>query len=84
MKCYAQINENNICIGISQLAGEVVQDNMIEIPTVDMSYLWKKHENGSWSNETYEPESTAPITEFTSMKNQIDALNIAMANIMGV
>lgn len=76
MKFYAQLNENNICIGISQLSGEVIQDNMIEIPAADNSYLWKKYENGVWSAGTFEPQSTAPITEFEALK----AENVALRN----
>lgn len=55
MKFYAQLNENSICIGISQLSGEVIQDDMIEISTNDDSYMWKKYENGVWSDGTFEP-----------------------------
>lgn len=84
MKCYAQLNENNICIGVSQLSGEVIQGNMIELPSISMDYMWKKYENNQWSTEKFEPVSTAPIDDFISVKNQIDALNVAMANIMGV
>lgn len=76
MKFYAQLNENKVCIGISQLSGEVIQDNMIEIPSADAGCLWKKYENGAWSTGTFEPQSTAPITEFEAVK----AENIALRN----
>lgn len=76
MKFYAQLNENNICIGISQLSGEVIQENMIEIPSFDNVHLWKKYENGAWSEGTFEPQSTAPITEFETLK----AENVALRN----
>lgn len=76
MKFYAQLNENNICIGISQLSGEVIQSNMIEIQSADNSYLWRKYENSTWSNEKFEPQSTAPITEFEALK----AENVALRN----
>jgi hypothetical protein len=84
MNIYAQLNENKICTGISELSGEVIQENMIEIPSFSDSYMWKKYENSQWSTEKFEPISTAPIDEFASMKNQIDSLNIAMANMIGV
>lgn len=68
MKFYAQLNENKVCIGISQLSGEVIQDDLIEIPSADTGYLWKKFENDTWNTGTFEPESTAPITEFEALK----------------
>ena len=68
MKFYATLNENKICIGISQLSGEVIQDDMIEIPSFSDTYMWKKHECGIWSVGTFEPISTAPIDEFEQLK----------------
>lgn len=68
MKIYAQLNENQICVGISQLSGEVNADNMVEIESFNESYLWKKYKNGEWSAEKYEPVSTAPIDEFEALK----------------
>lgn len=76
MKFYAQLNENNICIGISQLSGEVIQDDMIEIQSFDNDKIWRKYENKVWSTEKFEPQSTAPITEFEALK----AENIALRN----
>ncbi|MBU3098756.1 MULTISPECIES: hypothetical protein [Clostridium] len=68
MKFYATLNENKICTGISQLSGEVIQDDMIEITSADASYMWKKYENGKWSVGTFEPISTAPVEEFETLK----------------
>lgn len=76
MKFYAQLNENKVCIGISQLSGEVIQENLIELQSADAGYLWKKFENGAWSTGTFEPQSTAPITEFEALK----AENVALRN----
>ncbi|MBC3901423.1 hypothetical protein GH811_17625 [Acetobacterium malicum] len=80
MKIYAQLNENKICTGISQLSGEVIQADMIEIPSADNSYLWKKYENGVWSTGTFEPQSTAPITEFEALKVENVALRNDLSN----
>lgn len=80
MKFYAQLNENKICIGISQLSGEVIQADMIEITTADSTLLWKKFENGAWSNETFEPQSTAPISEFEELKVKNTALQTDLTN----
>jgi hypothetical protein len=69
-KFYAQLNESDICIGISQLSGVVSQLNMIEIPVLDSGYIWRKYENGQWSEEKYEPQTIAPLTEFEDLKEQ--------------
>ena len=57
MKIYAQLNENNICVGISQLNGEVNAENMVEIGSFDESYVWKKYENGEWLKESNQPQT---------------------------
>lgn len=74
MKTYAQINGNNICIGISQLSGGVKAKDMIEVPDMDTDYIWRKYEKGTWSAEKYEPVSTAPIDEFQALKAAVDQL----------
>lgn len=79
MKYYAQLNENNICTGISQLSGEINQLNMVEIPSVDMSYMWKKYDSATgWSIETYEPQSTAPLAEFEQLKTDLQVTQTAV------
>lgn len=45
---YAQLDNNNVCIGISQLSGEVQKDNMLQIENYDVTILGKKYENGKW------------------------------------
>lgn len=72
MKFYAQLNENKICIGISQLIREVIQSDMIEIDCMDHDKLWKKYENNIWSNEKYEPQSTAPLSDFEQLKTDLE------------
>lgn len=85
MKFYAQLNENKICIGVSQLSGEVIQDNMIEIQSFDNDKLWRKYENKAWSTEKFEPQSTAPISEFEQLKVEQQVLSDTVAEIlMGV
>lgn len=84
MKFYAQLNENKICIGISQLSGEVIQDNMIELPSFDSSYMWKKYDNSSWSTGTFEPVSTAPIDEFTQLKQSVQSAQDAINMLLGL
>ena len=47
---YAELNENNVCIGISQLAGEVEQPNMIPLTESEFTpeLLGKKYNDGIW------------------------------------
>lgn len=45
---YAQLNEENICVGISQLSGEVQSKNMLKIESYDITILGKKYEDDNW------------------------------------
>lgn len=45
---YAQLDSTNVCIGISQLSGEVQSEDMIKIDSYDTSFLGKKYNNGLW------------------------------------
>jgi hypothetical protein len=58
---YAQLNENNICIGISQLIFKEEKPNLIELETVDQDKMYRKFENGRWSSEKFEPKEE-PMT----------------------
>ena len=61
---YAQLDEDNICIGLSQLSGEVDSPDMIELSEADFSggnILGCRYENGEWieiPHEPYVPEKT--------------------------
>ena len=56
---YAQIDENNICIAVSDLSGKVTADNMLRLDTYDTSLLGKKYNNGVWEEVPKpEPEPT--------------------------
>ena len=56
---YAQIDENNICIGVSQLSGEVSLPSMILLDVQDVSLLGKRYNNVAWE-EVAQPEPSAP------------------------
>lgn len=45
---YAQLNEENICVGVSQLSGEIDVHNMIKLENYDSTILGKKYEKGVW------------------------------------
>ena len=49
MTYYAQINEENIVVGISQLWGDVEHPNMIEIDSYDVTLLGKLYTNGEFT-----------------------------------
>lgn len=56
---YAQIDENNICIAVSDLSGKVTADNMLRLETYDTSLLGKKYNNSVWEEVPKpEPEPT--------------------------
>ena len=57
---YAQLNEENICIGISQLSGKVAAENMIELASYDTSILGKKYVDGKWEDVEHPEEEAEP------------------------
>lgn len=72
---YVELNENNICIGVKVVSGEINLSNHIPIETADFDYyVWRKYENGEWSEQKFEPISTAPIEEFEALKQRATAL----------
>lgn len=75
---YCQLGQNNVCIAISQLAEIVTASNMVRIDAFDTDKLWHKYENGKWSIEKFEPQTTAPLTEFEQLKVSIQATQEAV------
>lgn len=59
MFIYAELNNENVCTGIKTVHEEMKFDNHILIPEYDMSYLFKKYENGVWSEEQFLPDAGA-------------------------
>jgi len=56
---YAQINEDCIVTGVSQLAALVKQGDMIEIPELDQSLLGMKYDSATKKFST--PASPPPV-----------------------
>jgi len=54
---YAELNEQNVCIGVKSVHGEIDLPNHILIQEYDPSYLLKKYENEQWSEEQYLPDA---------------------------
>lgn len=57
---YAQLDNNNVCIGISQLSGEIQAENMLQIESYDVTLLGKKYENGKWIELPKPPAEPTP------------------------
>lgn len=70
MYVYAQINEDNICIAVSQLSGLVDSPNMIKLNTYDLSILGRKYNNGVWE-EVPQPEPKPEPTINTLAETQL-------------
>ena len=75
MYIYAQLNENNICVGVSQLTGEVIASNMILLEEYDTSIGGKKYEDGKWiempKEEIVEVPTEAEIIQAEMLLNQL-------------
>jgi hypothetical protein len=54
---YTQINENNICCGVSELAAEMSNPNLIRIDGLDISILGKVWNGSNWSEPPQEQEN---------------------------
>ena len=79
MYCYAQLNEENICIGISQLSGKVAAENMIELASYDTGVLGKKYVDGKWKDVEQPTPQTEPTQLDKIQENQL-ALMEAVAD----
>lgn len=53
----AQIDTQNICVGISQLSGEIDVENMIPIDSMDGALIGKRYNKGIWEDVS-QPEPT--------------------------
>jgi len=70
---YAQLDMNNICVGISQLSGEVQAENMLQIEYYDTTLIGKKYENGVWVEVPILPTPipTEEIIQAEMLLNQV-------------
>lgn len=80
---YAQLNDKDICVGVSALSGQISKKNMVEIDTLNEDFLWRKFDRltGEWSKKKYEPRSTAPIDEFAQLKRDNELNKQAIAEL---
>lgn len=71
---YAQIDDDGICCGVSQLSGIVEHDNMIQLESYDMSLMGKLWTGTEWIENPNPPEPPEPSTEPTN-QDIMDKLN---------
>lgn len=50
---YAQLNQDNICIGIALSTNIISQSDMILLDFNDEDKIYRKYESGAWSGEKY-------------------------------
>ena len=67
MNMYAQVNERSIVHTVCQLAGEVKQDNLIEIEAIDDSLLGKKYRQGKFYGLNIESPKTVKQNEVVNI-----------------
>lgn len=81
---YAQIDDDGICCGVSQLSGEVIKPNMVPITSYDLGLqgkMWtgtwnegtQSWDGGEWVENPNPPEPVEPTTEPTN-QDIMDAL----------
>jgi hypothetical protein len=70
---YAQLNQENICIGISQLKGEVENPQLIPLKDWDTTLLGKEYRGETWVNPpSAEDENNFFSTEEILMQTLTD------------
>jgi hypothetical protein len=79
MTNYAQLNDNNIVVGVTQAAGIIDLPNMIEIAEYDIVMLGKKYENNVFVDG---PAVVLPsiITKLALLNRMTDAEFIGIIN----
>ena len=77
---YAQINEDNICVAVSESGGDIEGDDIIELESFDVSLLGKRYNNGAWK-EVYREPVEAPMTQLDKIEAQQLATMEAAATI---
>lgn len=53
---YAELNEDNVCFSIVYSSKKSQSDSHIEINQMDENYLFRKYNDGEWSEEKYVPD----------------------------
>ena len=74
---YAQINESNICVAVSNLTEKVQDTRLIPIGFMDVGLIGKKYENVEWV-EVPIPEPPISETDKKLLKIQATVDYLAM------
>lgn len=87
LKYYAQLDVQNMCVGVSQLAGVVDSDNLVELDSYDISVLGKLWQGGKWVDNPNKPTETElpPAVTNEQLQAELQAIkddNLAL--MMGV
>lgn len=72
---YAQVDEEGICVAISQLPGEVVSDSLILLAQYDLALLGKKYKDGIWEEVEQSNPTEPPLSEAEQLQLET-ALNV--------
>lgn len=80
---YAQIDHSGICIAVSQLAGEVEAEHMIEIDSYDEKLLGKRWNGTAWEDVPRpDPEPTEPVETTDQRLARLEEQNIILMDAL--
>lgn len=76
IKYYAQLDVQNVCVGVSQLAGVVDADNLVELDSYDISVLGKLWQGGKWVDNPNKPTETElpPAVSNEQLRDELQAI----------
>ena len=70
LKYYAQLDVQNVCVGVSQLAGVVDADNLVELDGYNIGVLGKLWQGGKWVDNQNKPTETEPPQQLKPVTNE--------------
>lgn len=76
------MNEENVCFGIISSQERSDSSNLIQIPNYDLDYLYRKYENGTWTEEKFIPEPDETLN--TSIEEQIYAESLYQTALLEI
>lgn len=87
MHIYAQLDENNVCIGVSSLSGEVNDASIVEMDTYTLDVIGKRYVDGEWQDIPKEPIPPEPSQEeimqekLSKLSDKLDRQSAALLQI---
>lgn len=82
---YAQLDDNNICAGVSDLSGPIEAENMIQLDSYDTSVQGKLWTGSGWAENPNPPEPQPETVTLEILQAKIDQLEQQnMALMMGM